>query len=93
MAQGKHNTVHKYGSGKRKRSKQLANARAKKRKSCVEVEPLTEISDNKKNQNDEYGSDSTFIYKPDKPTVSRRHVRKRSCQQWHFHLVLVVPEI
>ena len=48
MAQGKHNTVHKYGSGKRKRSKQLANARAKKRKSCVEVEPLTEISDNKK---------------------------------------------
>ena len=78
MTQGKHNTVHKYGGQKRKRSKQLANARAKK--NCIE--PLKDVSqnndDNKENLTDEYESDSTIMYTPDKPKLTSRTEEKLS---------------
>ena len=73
MPQVKYHTVHKYGEQKRSRSKQLADARAKKK--CVE--PLKEIFDNnKENTNDEYDSDSTVIYTPHKPTLPSRTEEK-----------------
>ena len=57
MPQVKYHTVYKYGGQKRTRSKQLADARAKK--SCVK--PMKEIfDDNKENTNDEYDSDSVY---------------------------------
>ena len=54
MPQVKYHTVHKYGGQRKTRSKQLADARAKK--SCVE--PLKLILDNnKETTNNEYDSD------------------------------------
>ena len=64
MPQEKYHTVHKYKEQKKTRSKQQANARAKK--SCLK--PLEEILDNnKENTNEEPDRNSTVIYTQDKP--------------------------
>ena len=69
MPQVKYHTVHKYGEQKRTQSKQLANARAKKRY----VKPLKEILDNNKKIR---MTNNTVIYTPDKPKLTSRTKKK-----------------